>query len=148
MKEGQLVAIWIKRGKLGPMDPARSATAKANLGLVGNANQGGSRQVTVIEEEVFQKVSELLHKDVDPSVRRANLLVRGVDLQESRGRILQVGSMRLQILGETRPCERMEQAVSGLRSALSPDWRGGVYGTVLNDAELEVGDPVFWAAEA
>ena len=52
MPTGTLKAIWIKRAKLGKMDPAQKAELKAGRGVVNNANQGGKRQVTMIEEEV------------------------------------------------------------------------------------------------
>ena len=51
----------------------------------------------------------------------------------------------LRINGETRPCERMDEARPGLRHALTPPWRGGAYGEVLDDGEIELGAPVEWA---
>ncbi len=141
---GRVLAIWIKRFRKGPMDPVAAAAARRDLGLVGNANQGGRRQVTVISREALDAAARELGRPLDPSVRRANVLVEGIDLRESRGRVLRLGKLRLEVGGETRPCERMEAAVPGLRAALEPDWRAGVYGVVLEDAELRVGDPVAW----
>ena len=139
-----LEAIWIKRAHRGPMDPVQSSRLASNRGLEGNADQGGNRQVTVVEREVFEAVSSELGRPVDPSVRRANLVISGVKLTQSRGRILRVGDLRLEIFGETRPCERMEEAVPGLRKALDPDWRAGAYGVVLSDCVIRVGDSVSW----
>ena len=141
---GTLKAIWIKRAKRGPMDSFDGARAVKDRGLVGNANQGGRRQVTVIEQEVFEKLSTELGIEIDPSVRRANLMVTGLQLKESRGRVLRVGNLLLRIEGETRPCERMEEAIPGLQAAMEPDWRGGAYGVVLNDSDVEVGDHFEW----
>jgi MOSC domain-containing protein YiiM len=56
-----------------------------------------------------------------------------------------VGGVKILIHGETRPCEQMDEALPGLRAALGPDWRGGVFGEVLDDGEIAVGDPVRWA---
>jgi MOSC domain-containing protein YiiM len=126
------------------MDPVVAAAARKGLGLVGNANQGGSRQVTVISREAVDAAARELGRPVDPSVRRANVLVEGIDLKDSRGRILRMGELRLEVGGETRPCERMDAAIPGLKAALDPDWRAGLYGTVLEDAVVKVGDPVRW----
>jgi MOSC domain-containing protein YiiM len=139
-----LERIWIKRMKLGPMDPVERATLAVGHGLAGNANQGGKRQVTIISRERWQTVTEVLGADVPPIARRANLLVSGVDLEHSRGRILRIGSCRIRLLGETRPCERMDEAHEGLRAALDLHWGGGAFGEVLDDGDIAVGDPVSW----
>lgn len=141
---GSLLAIWLKRFRRGPMDSVSESLARQDQGLAGNANQGGKRQVTVITREAFDAVATDLGREVDPSARRANLMVSGIDLQNSRGRVLRVGHLRLLVQGETRPCERMDEALPGLRKALDPDWRGGIYATVLEDARIKVGDPVAW----
>lgn len=143
-----LVAIWIKRVHRGPMDPVARAELRAGAGLVGNADQGGRRQVTVIDQEAWDAAAAQVGTPVDPSARRANLLISGLRLENSRGRILRIGGAELEIHGETRPCERMDEACPGLRSALQPAWRGGVFAAVLNDAEIEVGAPVAWVPPA
>lgn len=48
---GTLRGIWIKRARLGPMDAVDHAALIENRGIVGNANQNGRRQVTIIEED-------------------------------------------------------------------------------------------------
>jgi MOSC domain-containing protein YiiM len=145
MPDGRLDAIWVKRFKGGPMDPAPRASVTAGKGIAGNANQGGKRQVTIIAGEVFDALREELGPAVDPAMRRANLMVRGIGLAGTRGRTLAVGGVKVRIHGETRPCEQMDEALPGLRAALGPDWRGGVFGEVLDDGEIAVGDPVGWA---
>ncbi len=138
---GRLEAIWIKRKKLEPMAPAGAATLVANRGIAGNANQGGTRQVTIIEREVFDRIRRTL-PDAEPSMRRANLMVSGIRLAHTRGHTLTVGGVRILLHGETRPCYRMDQQCPGLTSALAPDWRGGAYGVVLDSGEVRVGDTV------
>lgn len=136
---GKLEAIWIKRFRRGPLDPRSSAALHEGRGIEENANQGGKRQVTVIAKEAFADVSAELGAEIDPSWRRANFMVSGIDLRESRGQVLAVGDVRLRIAGETRPCEQMDEAYQGLRAALSPDWRGGVFGEVLNEGAIALG---------
>jgi MOSC domain-containing protein YiiM len=107
----------------------------------GNADQGGRRQITIIEEEVFDRIRRNL-PDVEPAMRRANLMVSGVGLEESRGRVLAVGSVRVLIQGETRPCERMDAQCPGLTTSLRANWHGGAYGTILEGGVIRLGDAV------
>lgn len=141
---GRLDAIWIKRFKGGPMDPATAARLEAGQGIAGNANRGGKRQVTIIEREAWERVMAELGADADPATRRANLMVSGIGLREARGRTLRIGPCRLRIYGETRPCNIMEESLPGLQEALRPDWNGGAFGEVLDDGEIAVGDTVSW----
>ena len=143
-KPGRIERIWIKRARGGSMDATSRAQAVAGRGLVGNADQGGRRQVTIIEHDVWDRLRAELDARVEPAMRRANVLVSGVALRETRGRILQLGDVRVRVLGETRPCEQMDDALPGLRRALQPEWRGGVFGELLDDGEISVGDAVRW----
>ncbi len=145
---GRLDRIWIKRFHRGPMDGVERAALRAGRGLDGNANQGGRRQVTLIARGRWDRVNEALADDVDPALRRANVLVSGIDLAHTRGRVLRLGACRLRINGETRPCERMDEAWPGLRAALDTDWGGGAYAEVLDDGEIAIGNPVLWEAPA
>ncbi|HEX3130260.1 MAG TPA: MOSC domain-containing protein [Thermoanaerobaculia bacterium] len=141
---GSLRTIWLKRSKRGPMDPKETATLVAGKGLAGNANQGGRRQVVLVPAEGWADALAELGAHVDPSARRGNLLVSGIDFEGTRGRVLKVGSCRLQIWTECAPCERMDEAHPGLRKALRPHWRAGACAMILDGGEVRVGDPVSW----
>ncbi|MDX1494466.1 MAG: MOSC domain-containing protein [Longimicrobiales bacterium] len=137
---GRVEAIWLKRAHRGVMDPVDAAGFVEAEGIRDDANFGRSkRQVTIIEKEVFDAIQEDLPQ-VEPSMRRANVMVSGRPLKESRGRILRLGDVRIRIWGETRPCERMDAQVQGLTAALDPAWNGGVYGVVLDSGTVQVGD--------
>ena len=144
---GTLEAIWIKRMKQGPMDSVESAMLEVGVGLIGNANQGGRRQVTIVEREVWEKLMSEVQGILSPASRRANLLISGLSLKKSRKRTLLIGCCRIRILGETKPCERMEETWEGLQEAMRQSWAGGAFGEVLDDGEILVGDLVSWVAE-
>lgn len=141
---GELRAIWRKRAKRGPMDPQPSAVLVAGRGLQGNANQGGRRQVTLIEEERWAEATAEIGAEIPPSSRRANLMISGLRLAGTRGRILRVGPCRLQIWSECTPCERMDEVRPGLQKALRPEWRAGACALVLDGGEIQIGDLVEW----
>ena len=139
-----LERIWLKRAKGGPMDSVATAELEAEGGLRGNANRGGKRQVTIISAQRWAELMDNLGADLPPSARRANLMVSGLDLEQSRGRVLRVGDTRLKINGETRPCEQMEAARAGLQELMKERWGGGAFAEVVEGGEIGVGDEVEW----
>ena len=80
----------------------------------------------------------------DPSRRRANILVSGLRLENTRGRVLEIGETRVRVGGELTPCERMEEIAAGLQAAMRSQWRGGVFGQVSTPGVVRVGDVVRW----
>ena len=143
----RLEAIWIKRMKSGPMDPVDRVQLVARRGIRGNANQGGRRQVTIIERELWDAMMSELSADLPPSRRRANLMVAGVSLAGMRGRVLSIGPCRVRIFSETKPCYQMDDALPGLEATMGPGWRGGAFGEVLADGEVALGDAVSFVPE-
>ena len=141
---GRVEAIWLKRAKRGPMDAVEQAEMVAGRGLVGNANQGGRRQVTIIDAAVWERIMDELGATVDPSARRANIMVRGLDLANTRGRVLLLGECQVRIFNETKPCERMDEVLPGLKASLYKNWGGGACGQVINGGTVRVGAIAKW----
>jgi MOSC domain-containing protein YiiM len=128
------------------MDSVREATLVADQGVAGSVDRSRRRQVTLLESEAWAASMTELGVNKDPALRRANILLSGVRLVHTRGRILVVGDARLAIGGELTPCERMDEVTPGLQAALGPDWRGGVFAQVLAGGVICVGDAVEWDA--
>ena len=143
-EHGRLEAIWIKRAHRGPMDVTRVARLVEGQGVAGSVDRSRRRQVTILSLDAWTDCLAELGATIDPSARRANLLVSGIQLAHTRDRVLRVGDARLLIGGEVAPCERMEEVYPGLQAVMRPDWRGGAFARVLADASIQVGDPVTW----
>jgi MOSC domain-containing protein YiiM len=141
----KLERIWIKRKRRAPTEPVDRATLVQGKGIEGNADRGGRRQVTIVAQERWTELMAELDAATEPSARRANLLVSGIDLEETRGRLLRIGACELRVGGETRPCERMDEALPGLQEAMKARWGGGVFAEVVVGGEIRVGDAVGWA---
>jgi MOSC domain-containing protein YiiM len=141
---GRIERLWVKRAHRGAMDARESIELVAGRGVEGSADRGGRRQVTILEREVWEALVRELGSDAGPETRRANVLVSGIDLRASRGRVLRLGGTRIRVGGEVKPCERMEEAVAGLRALMYPEWRGGAFGQILDGGIVAVGDAVVW----
>lgn len=157
MSHPRLEQIWIKRIRRGAMEALESVELLAGSGIAGNRNQGGKRQVTLIEREVWEGMMKHLGASLPISRRRANLVVSGLreggapGLVRTTGRVLAIhsaaGTCRLRIHGETTPCSRMDEAQPGLADEMLPDWRGGAFAEVLTGGTIAAGATLEWVAD-
>ena len=138
---GRLLALATKPKTRAPMIE-HAALAVGPRGLPGERAHPSGRAVTVLAREAWAAACRSLGEALPWTLRRASMLVEGVELAGSVGRRLRVGELVLEIREETEPCRVMDAIHPGLRAALVPDWRGGVTCSVLTPAEIRVGAAV------
>lgn len=140
---GRLARIFLRPSTRTPVREVAQVTALAGVGLDGDHAHGGKRQVTLLSIEGWAEAcADLGGADLSPGGRRANLLVEGVDLGAAIGQRLRVGPIEVEVMGETKPCQLMDDVQVGLMDALKPRVRAGVYGKILTGGVLRPGDPV------
>lgn len=137
---GTLVAIYLRSKARVAAVATQHAIAVAGKGLDGDHSSGGKRQVTLLDQAAWAAACAELGRELDPSLRRANLLVHGLDLSTAIGGTIAIGEVVIDVLGETEPCRRMdEDGQVGMQAALRTARRGGVYGRIRNGGELRTG---------
>ncbi len=140
----RVVGIALKQAHRGPMEEVGSLEV-TEKGLQGNASASGLRRVTLISKEQWDETMAELGADLPWHTRRANVLIEGLRAPDLMGKSITVGDIEIRVNGETEPCGRMDELCPGLRKALEPDCRGGVYGSVVKGGEIRVGDSVLVA---
>lgn len=127
------------------MDAVAEATFVVGQGLAGSVGRSSRRQVTLIEREKWAGFMDALGGDIDPGRRRANVMLEGIRLENTRGRVLRLGAdVRVAIGGETTPCERMEEALPGLQEMMRSRWGGGAFAQVIAGGVVRLGDAAEW----
>lgn len=132
--------LWIRAREGGPMEPRERLELVADQGIRDDHTFGRMRHVTIVFEDDWKAATDQLGRDVDPAGRRANVLISGGGGGALIGSTIRLGPALVRIKGETVPCPVMDQAAEGLREALAPDTRAGVWGRVVEGGELAIGD--------
>ncbi len=139
----KLMGIAVKDKKFAPMQTIDHAFISMDKGVENDfRGKPSSRQVTVMSQQAWQDVNSTLNMNLPWTTRRANLLVDGLDLENTTGKIITIGDVELLITQETDPCERMQQVTDGLFEALKIHWRGGVCCRVIREGRVELGDDI------
>ena len=111
-------------------------------GVIGDHGKSSRRQVSLLDEAAWRAACAELDVELEWTTRRSNVLVSNLDLQALVGRKIQLGSAVVEVIGEVVPCHVMDAAKQGLKAVLKPQWRGGVYGRVIESGQVHVGDKI------
>jgi MOSC domain-containing protein YiiM len=139
---GKVIAIALRTAVKGPMQEVPEARAVEKGGLIGDVKSSEARGVTFLSSKQWEQVQRDLGTPLPWHTRRANVLVETDGLAHLVGRTIEVGEVQVEIKAETRPCELMDTLHQGLRNALAPEMRGGVYGNVIRAGQFRIGDTV------
>ncbi|MFT5779388.1 MAG: MOSC domain-containing protein YiiM [Crocinitomicaceae bacterium] len=141
---GKVIGIAAHNEYKGPMVVYASAKVSFDQGIADDIRgaKQNNRQVTILRKEDWSTVCAEIGSKLHWTTRRANILVEGIDLENSTGKLLKIGRFHLEITGELWPCERMDAEMLGLTQALTPNWRGGVTCRLLSEGVVNEGDEV------
>ncbi|MBS7668595.1 MOSC domain-containing protein [Croceicoccus gelatinilyticus] len=136
----------------GPMELTDEAKVTLREGIAGDYRGAikpdgpRKRQVSLISAEDWAAAMADLGLDAGAipwQERRANLLVQGLTLPRDHGARIRIGDdVVIEVVQECDPCSRMEEIYTGLKTALTPEWRGGVLGRVLEEGTIRTGDTI------
>ncbi len=113
------------------------------IGIRGDhRGKSGDRQVTILAREVWDDVCRELGKNLPWTARRANLFIEGFSLEGTKGKYIRINGLCLEITGETKPCQRMDEFYQNLQDKLEPSWRGGATCRVISPGKIFLGDEV------
>lgn len=140
---GRLVGLARRDKKRAEMEILDDAEISEQTGVANDfRGKPGKRQVTVISAEAWAAACEELGQEIPWTTRRANLLIEDIELPQRTGNVIEIAGVRLLVTMKVDPCSRMDEQFQGLRSALIPEWRGGVACTVLKGGPVRLGDSV------
>ena len=145
VRPGEVLWIGIRPARRQLMVPVASVSAEAGRGLAGDhyrTRTDGPRQVTLAQAEHLAAIARYLgQRDLDPSLLRRNVLVRGINLSALKGCRFRVGEALLEHTGECHPCSRMEETL-GVGGYNAVRGHGGIIARVLESGHIRLGDPV------
>jgi MOSC domain-containing protein YiiM len=141
-KPGRVENLFVRPGRLEAVMVLDIVIALTDVGLEGDhyQNQGGSRQVTLIQAEHLDVLASLLGLGkIAPELTRRNIVVRDINLLSLKGKRFHVGQALLEYSGECHPCSRMEKNFGpGAYNAMRG--HGGITAKVVSGGIIKLGD--------
>jgi MOSC domain-containing protein YiiM len=139
-QEHRVLKLWIRPEEGGQMVPVDSLELEEGNGVVGDHTYGGPRHLTIVFQDDWDRAARELGAAVDPVGRRANVLVSGGGGEHLPGSRIRLGQVSLDVQGITKPCSVMDEFHPGLKEALAPEGRAGVWGRVHRGGTISLGD--------
>ena len=141
---GRVVSIHRVPSRDAPAVALDGARFIADFGLDGDwrARADSDRQITLVEVEALDAAAAALGiPSIPPGASRRQVVVRGVALNETVGRHLQVGALLVRVVDLCHPCRNLEVKIGrGAQAAMAN--RGGVCGRVVEGGVVRPGEPV------
>lgn len=138
MQQGTIVNLYLAPQDRTPIQPVQQLTAISGQGLEGDrhCNERNVRQVLLMDKETLDEL------ELEPGQIKENVTTTGLDLSQTQaGQVLFIGDeVTMEIVGECKPCDRMNAIRPGLREVL--DHRRGMLATVINGGPIKVGDSI------
>ncbi len=135
-------AVAVRTAVDGPMREIDVVVAKIGGGIDGDLECTPDRGITFLASQQWRQVVRELGTDLPWHTRRANVLVDAPTLSGWIGKNVRIGEVQVAIKSETHPCGLMDRLHAGLKDALRPECRGGVYGRVTRGGSFRVGDEI------
>ena len=140
--QGSVLALALRPVKSKEVIVQDTLELSPQAGVIGDHGTSRRRQVSLLDEDSWNAACIEVDEALNWTTRRSNVLVSGLDLQNLVGSQIRLGSALVEVMGEVVPCHVMDAAKKGLKHALKPDWRGGVYGRVIESGQVHVGDKI------
>ena len=142
---GTVEWLSIRPAREEPVQVVESITIDTQTGIVGDhfaGRPGAKRQVTLIQAEHIPVIAAILQLDeIDPTLLRRNIVVRGINLQSLRNVEFHIGDAILSGTGDCAPCNRMETNLGpGGYNAMRG--HGGITARVVQSGKVGLGDQV------
>lgn len=143
LQSGKVVWIGVRPQTRQPMEVLEETFANIGGLTDDRANKGNpnnKRQVTLIQHEHLKAVASFLGKDnIDPSLIRRNMVVKGINLNALKDKQFKIGDAILEMTGFCFPCSRMEENL-GKGGFNAMRGHGGINCRVIEEGKIRIGD--------
>ena len=150
MWRGTVVSLHIASTVGAPMQSVQSVHAVAGKGLEGDRYfkeegfyswfRGPLREISLIEAEVLDRLEHDHHLVLEPGETRRNIATRGVPLGHLIGRAFRVGSVVLQGVEISEPCQHLVELTGKKLLLSSLVHRGGLHAQIVTDGVIQLHD--------